>query len=242
MKQLLLAFFFSGLTLSVLQAQDLERNAGWYSGINSVGLTKKLRLQFDFAVRSTDKWEHVNTWFIRPGLAYNPDKHRTFTLGLNYVMNRTTSGGITDNIPEKQVWEQFWYRHPWGKWNMTHRFSLEQRFVSPVTVSSNQLKAGTAHLVSRFRYWIRAALPLEQKPQAGKGNYLILQNELFLGFGETSLVNGKTFDQNRAMAGIGHHFSPLFDMELGYQFRRIQGRGSIDFNDHILQLTTLLRL
>ena len=242
MKQLLFTILLTGFTLFSIQAQDIDRTAGWYSSINSIGLTKKIRLQLDMALRSTDKWEHVNTWFLRPGLAYNPDKRHTYTLGFNYVMNRTTSGGITDFIPEKQIWEQFWYRHPLGKWNLTHRISLEQRFVSPVFVSNGQLKTNSASMVSRFRYWLRAVLPLEKQPVAGKGNYLVLQNEIFLGFGDISLVNGKTFDQNRALAGLGHHFSPLFDMELGYQFRRIQGKGSIDYNDHILQLTTLLRL
>lgn len=237
------AVFCIILTLSVsTMAQDRSRHAGWFSSVNSITLNPKFRLQLDFAVRSTDKWEQVNTVFFRPGLFYNPDKNRSFVLGLNYLFNRAVTAHASELVPETQLWQQFWYRQHFGRTNLTHRFSLEQRFVKTFYEENNKIKTRPAELVNRFRYWIRATWPLAKTPRPNHGTYAILQEEVFLNFGNVNLVNGKTFDQSRTYAGLGFNFSPQLAVEGGYQYRRLQGRGTVDFNDHIIQLTTFLRL
>ncbi|MBL0133325.1 MAG: DUF2490 domain-containing protein [Chitinophagaceae bacterium] len=237
---LLLSLLF--LIQFTLTAQTQSRTGGWFAILNSIKLSKKVTLQADFHYRTSDAWQHLQTLIIRPGITYRFNPNFWTVLGYNHLNTRTTINGFTSYLAENHLWEQFWFRHTLQKFTVTNRITFEQRFLPTPVLEGNKVKNSGFHYVNRFRYWVRFMHPFKYEKNFSKGMYGILQEELFLNFGNISFANGHSFDQSRTFGGLGFRFSPRFDLEIGYQYRRVQGKGTLAFNDNLLQATTLLRL
>ena len=211
---------------------------GWIASFNTISLDKKWAVHFDGQLRSSDNYKHVQTILLRPGLNLKLRKNITLTAGYAYIRGRRTIGGISGYVPEQRIWEQFLISHKLAGGTLSHRFRLEQRFISKSFVENNELVNEGNVYANRFRYFARALIPVV----TGKGPYLALQNEIFLNFGDKSSVNGKVFDQNRAYMATGYRFHKSFDAELGYMNQYTSGRDIAFTNNHILQIATYLRL
>ena len=243
MKKWILLVIVSNMLAMTVKAQTTDRTAFWYGSINSIHLNKKWSIQPDFHIRSTDKWEHVQTFILRPAISYRFNPKWNVVLGYNHIQSRVSIGGVSGYTPENHIWEQVWFRHKWKKFNLVHRISLEQRFIQYGYLQNGQIKNREALFTQRFRYLFRAQLPLvHQKPTFVKGPYAVLQDEIFFNMLKKENANGQAFDQNRLFAGLGYRLSPKFDIEAGYQNRAITARGGARFTDHITQITTFLRL
>lgn len=225
-----------------LLAQTQSRTGGWFALLTSVKLSKKVSLQADIHYRTSDTWQHLQTLIIRPGIAYRFTPNFWAVLGYNHLNSRTSISGHNAYLAENQVWEQLWFRHPLQKFTVTHRITFEQRFVPTPVLQGNDVKSSGSQYVNRFRYWLRFMHPFKYEKTFTKGMYGILQEELFLNFGNIAAVNGHSFDQSRTFGGLGYRFSHRIDLELGYQYRRVQAKGTAAFNDNLLQVTSLLRL
>jgi hypothetical protein len=233
---ILLAISFS------LSAQSTSRTGGWFAALNTFKLSKKSSLQIDIHYRTSDAWQHMQTFIFRPGFSYKFKPNLWTVVGYNYLVSRNTINGVSGYILENQIWEQLWFRHPLGKFTMTHRASFEQRFVPVAILNSGKVEKNGSEYANRFRYWVRLLRPFKPQKTLVKGLYGVIQEEIFLNFGNISVVNGHYFDQSRTVAALGYRFSPHLDMEIGYMYRRLQSKGTTAFNDNLLQATTLLRL
>lgn len=243
MKKVLFLFFFLTHLLYDGNAQMVDRTALWVGSINNFRVNKNWAVQFDFHLRSTDKWEHLQTMIIRPGISYRFNPKWNVVVGYNHMENKALVGSVSGYIPENHLWEQVWFRHPLKKANIIHRISVEQRFIQYAYAENNSLKSREAVFTQRFRYLLRTQIPLaHSKPTFKKGAYFIAQDELFLNIHHKENANGQGFDQNRVFAGFGYRFSPKVDIEAGYQNRHITLRGGARFIDHISQISTFLRL
>jgi hypothetical protein len=120
---------------------------------------------------------------------------------------------------------------------LTHRLRLEQRFIPRHHAEGNALVQNGHHQANRLRYFARAIVPLSKQ-----GWFAAVQNEVFVNVGNTSMVNGKFFDQNRAYIAAGYRLSKQFDMEVGYMNQYISGAGANSTNNHIVQVATYVRL
>lgn len=225
-----------------LPAQTQNRTAGWIATLNTIKLTRHFSLQADFHFRTSDAWLHTQTFIIRPGISFRFNPSLWVVLGYNRIHSRTLINEVSGYLNENQLWEQIWFRHPIQHFTMTHRVSFEQRFVPKPALVAGKVILNGREYVNRFRYWVRLLRPFQVKKTFLKGAYGVLQEEIFFNFGNTSAVNGHSFDQSRSVAALGYRFSAHFDMELGYQYRYIKGKKATAFNDNILQVSTLLRL
>ena len=132
--------------------------------------------------------------------------------------------------------------HPVAFTSLSHRFRVEQRFISTPPLSSDDLKEGGYVFANRFRYFFRSAVNINSEKKFRKGVFAAIQNEVFLNFGNKENVNRKTFDQNRAYLAAGYRFSNDFDIEAGNMNQYIAGKSSSFTSNHILQLATYLRM
>ena len=243
MKKVLLLCFFILSLINLGKAQMVDRTAIWVGSINNFHINKHWSVQFDFHLRSADKWENLQTMILRPGISYRFNPKWNVVLGYNHLENRAVIGSVSGYIPENQLWQQIWFRHPFKKANIIHRISFEQRFIQYAYAENNKIKHREAVFTQRFRYLLRTQIPLvNAKPAFKKGPYIIAQDELLLNFHHKENANGQIFDQNRIFAGLGYRFSPKLDIEAGYQNRHIVARGGARYIDHISQITTFLRL
>jgi hypothetical protein len=234
MKKIVLVAFMSVLT-SLLHAQTINQNSGWFFLLNSTKFNDKWGLHFDLQVRSQDSWDGVRHLLVRPGLTYFINKNSNATVGYLYTPTYLPAAGASPKITltEHRIWQQYIYNHqPWKGASLGHRFRLEQRFI----------ERQTDDLFSqRLRYFFRLVQPLQKQEGAfTKGVFAALQNELFFNLQNKDELNGSFFDQNRAYLAVGYRFSKAFDIEAGYLNQAVKGSSANTMNN-IAQLALYTR-
>jgi len=80
--------------------------------------------------------------------------------------------------------------------------------------------------LNRMRYKVRLQLPLSGKKIKDKTPYLVLYDEIFIGFGQN--VNANIFDQNRLGILLGYRFNKYLRLEGGYLNQILQYGGQIN--------------
>lgn len=242
MKTIILLLISAFCTCLGLPAGSQPQFSGWLASFNTVKTGKRTSLHSDIQWRSTGHISHTQTWLLRAGLNISLQKNMTVTAGYAYISNRRAVAEITGYVPEHRTWEQLLYTHKAGPVSVSHRFRLEQRFLTRTRVAGGELARDGSDYANRFRYFIRNILPLQQRPVFRQGWFAALQNEVFLNFGNTTAVNGRVFDQNRFYLALGYRLHPSFDMEAGYMNQYIDGRGRSFTNSHVAQVAGYLRL
>jgi hypothetical protein len=241
-RNLLITILFCFASVVVI-AQVETRSTAWYSGLTSIRLNGKWGFQFDLVLRTGDEWKYLQTMMLKPGISYKLSGSTTAFVGYNNVQSRVVIGDVSGYASENQIWEQLFIRHRlFNRLNTLHRPLLEQRFLNIPVIKNNSIETGSHAFVLRLRYLFRNVLPFKNLENFVKGTYAVAQQEILLNMGDKSAVNGKTYDQLRVLTGLGYRFSSKFDLETGYLFRDIATRTSLHFHDHILQLTSILRL
>lgn len=219
-----------------LSAQTQYQNTGWFMVVNNTKFNEKWGLQFDFQVRSADKWDHVRNTLVRPALQYFINKNSNVALG--YLWQTTqmfpAGGDAAISLNEHRIFEQYIYNHKMSSVFFTHRIRLEQRFIGR--------GGGNDDLFSqRFRYFFRLIQPLQKaEPTFTKGAFVALQNEVFLNLQNNNELNNHVFDQNRAYLALGYRFSNKVDVEAGYMNQAVKGQTNNTLNN-IIQLAVYTR-
>ncbi|MFN0257420.1 DUF2490 domain-containing protein [Pedobacter ureilyticus] len=242
MKKILLAAVLSIFT-TLLHAQIINQNTGWFMFLNSTKFNDKWGMHFDLQVRSEDNWNRVRNILVRPGLTYYINKNSNATLGYLYTptllatkINYIDAAGNSfakGSLTEHRIWQQYIYNHqPWKGATLSHRLRLEQRFI----------ERQTDDLFSqRFRYFFRLIQPLQkQEGTFTKGVFAALQNELFFNIQNKDQLNGSLFDQNRAYLAVGYRVSKAFDVEAGYLNQTVKGASRNTMNN-VAQLALYTR-
>lgn len=215
---------------------------GWIASFNTIKTGKQTSLHTDIQLRSTNEWEQIQTILVRPGINFHVNKKTTLTAGYAFISNRRNINNISDLVPEHRIWEQLLYNHKWKNIFISHRFRLEQRFISKVTAINNELEANGTAYANRFRYFIRNIIPFKNEKTFTRGMFAALQNEVFINIGNTANVNGEFFDQNRLYFATGYRLNAKTDLEIGYMNQYVNGRSDQFTNNHILQLAGYIRL
>lgn len=175
------------------------------------------------------RWQQL---FVRPALNYEVNKN--FTLAAGYAFAKTYRYGdfpTTAAFPEHRLFQQAMLKQTIGKWSISHRYRMEERFIGEKTVP---VPGGPAEFVrwryeNRFRYQFRLAHPI-------KGPWgIALYDEPFIAFGHN--VASNVFDQNRAYAAVTYTLGKASRIEVGYMNQLIQQRnGRIFESNHTLQV------
>lgn len=240
MKKIFLLLFV--LTLSSFQIVFSQSQfTGWLATFNTFKTGKRTSIHNDIQWRSSDEFQHTQTFLFRTGLNFQAKKNMIITGGYAFIHNRRTAGTASGYLPEHRIWEQLLLTHKLKTVLISHRFRLEQRFISSSVVQGNSIEKNGTVYANRFRYFIRNVLPFKKQETFKKGVFAALQNEVFLNFGNKANVNGQLFDQNRLYLAVGYRLSPSFDLETGYLNQYSEGRNSSTSN-HVIQLAGYVRL
>ena len=244
--------------------------AGWAATFQNYKLSPRTGLYFDAQWRSTGQVRQMQALLLRPGLNFYLTPSLTGTVGYAFIPQQRVSGGVEGYLPEHRIWEQLVFTHPvklgahhsgtrhhsdahqHAMATLQHRLRLEWRFIPRHHAEGGELVNDGHRYAGRLRYFARAIVPLSLQSSSPdgtvspaaftKGWFAAVQNEIFFNVANTSVVNGKFFDQNRAYLAAGYRLSKQFDMELGYMNQYISGAGTNFTNNHIVQLATYLRL
>jgi hypothetical protein len=229
------------LILTTIETTAQTQFTGWLASFNTFSSKGKTSIHLDVQVRSSDEFKYMQTFLARTGINVKLKNNLIATAGYAYISNRRTVTTVTGYAPEHRIWEQLLVSHPLFHSSLSHRFRLEQRFISTSSVQGNQLENDGNVFANRFRYFIRTVLPFSTQKPFHKGWFSALQNEVFLNIGDKSIVNGKTFDQNRAYIAAGYRLSPAVDLETGYLNQYVTGRSGF-MNNHVFQIAVYTKL
>lgn len=230
---LLCLISFQVATIGIANAQTNELS-GWLAWFHTQRFNKHWGASFDGHLRSSHHGGYLKTVLLRPSINYYFG-NKNVALGYAYIGASGRAGDVKTFRPENRLFEQLTISQQVGtNTQLTHRFRLEQRFLGETATQKSVFS-------QRFRYFIRSIIPINNNTAPfTHGQYLALQDEIFVNVQNKDQVNKHFFDQNRVFIGIGHRFSKMVDLEAGYLNQYSQQAQAYTIN-HVAQVTLYTR-
>lgn len=154
-------------------------------------------------------------------------------LGGGYAYTRNGRYGdfpATRPTNEHRTFLQLTVKENYKKFELEHRYRVEQRFIQNFTTGNDYFW----RYQNRLRYQLKGTLPLSNKSEERR--YLSVGGELLLAYGPNH--GPSPFDQDRLFAGFGYKLSTHNKLEVNYlnQFL-LQRNGKIEESNHTLRVT-----
>lgn len=187
----------------VAQKQIDDQLHGWIVYQGNHHLAPKFDLHTEYQWRRADGFADWQQSLARIGLDYKYNKELTFSGGYGWIITYPYgSQPIAKQTNENRLWQQVNVKQQLGDIQFQQRFRLEQRFIDTL-------------FRQRIRYRTQFLVPLQASyTEKGKGLFLNVNNEVFIGLGKG--IGKNILDQNRLIAALGYRFTPDFNMQLGY--------------------------
>lgn len=235
---LLLLFTFLLCGTCDLSAQNRAKehnNIGWLTFTGTFKLNDKLGVHTEYQWRRDDYVQHWQQGLLRVGLNYNFRPEVQVRVGYawaeTYPYGETPLNGMGKDFTEHRIYEMVTLQDRIGRVNLSHRFMLEQRWVGRYSNAALE-KEDEFPFLNRARYMLRLQIPLKGNTVMDKTPYVVLYDEVFVGFGKN--VGENIFDQNRFGVLLGYRFNQYFQMEGGYLSQIAQLGREVD-NKNVFQ-------
>ncbi len=239
----MIVIFFYNISFSQDQRITDNNSIGWISVANTLKVSPKIALYGEYQWRRVDGLENPQQELLRMGLGYSLRKDVNLNMG--YAFADTHSYGDYPNanrFAENRIYEQIVIKNPLGKVDVSHRFTLEQRFLEKFSTLNGVTNTEWVFL-NRMRYRLRTEIPLYKASSENNSVSFILMDELFVGFGKN--VGANVFDQNRLAALMGYKVNKNIKIEAGYlgqilqQGKLVNGKPVFQYNNGFMLTTHL---
>jgi len=223
---LLHLLFFLLISASVIAQNTRIKNnntIGWYSYNGTFKVGKKFGIHTDYQFRRIDVVSNWQQSLLRVGINYQLNPKVSFRMGYAWVetfpYGEIPINEMGKNFTEHRLFQMLTIKDKISIIDLSHRFMLEQRWVGAYS-NADLPKEDIFPLTNRIRYMLRLQIPLKGNEIKDKTPYLVLFDEIFIGYGKNLREN--IFDQNRLAILFGYRFSPLFRIEAGYLNQTVQ--------------------
>jgi hypothetical protein len=225
---------FFGMSQKIISNQE---NA-WVLYTGNHKISKKLGVHTEYQWRRADLFNDWQQSLLRVGLDYYHNPNISFTAGYASIISyQYGEQPISHQTHENRIWEQVNLKSKYGRFDLQHRYRMEQRLIDNWTNSSGAFVQGKDNYRNRVRYRMMVNVPLSRKEMANNTLFLNVNDEVFLGFGKGIAKN--VLDQNRFIAALGWRFSPNFNIQLGYLNQMVLKTDGIKVErNHTLWLST----
>lgn len=212
MKKVFTKLAFTVLSLGSITAFAQENDLGaWYMYFGNNKISKKLNLHNEIQYRNFDAVGDLEQLLIRTGIGYDlTENNNNVLLGYGFILSRPYVNGEKKENIEHRIFQQFITKQKFGRFNLQHRYRLEERFLQD-------------DFRMRFRYMIGLNIPITQKEMLPKSLYASVYNEIFVNF------DSPVFDRNRVYGALGYVINKNMRIEAGYmnQIQENKNRGQI---------------
>jgi len=235
---LFIAAFISYPAFSQEARLATHNTLGWFVYTGAFKIKPKLTIHTEYQCRRVDGVRNWQQGLARTSLNYAIRKDVSLNAG--YAFAETFPYGdypAAFAFPEHRIFEQVVVKNPLGALDLLHRFTLEQRFVGSVT-NTNGVKNTKYIFLNRIRYRLRGEIPLHKKAALKKNWSIIVQDEIFIGWGKN--IGANVFDQNRIGILLGYKLNKQVKLEAGYlnqtlqQARRVNDKAVFQYNNGFL--------
>jgi hypothetical protein len=201
-KVFLIATLLLNITLNAQKLID-DQLHGWVVYQGNHKLNSKFDLHTEYQWRRADGFNDWQQSLARVGLDYKLNPNCTISGGYGWIISYPYgSQPIAAQTNENRLWQQVNLKAQYGAIQIQHRYRLEQRFIDTI-------------FRQRIRYRAQCIIPLQKTYIAqGKGLFMNVNDEVFLGFGKG--IGKNILDQNRFIAAVGYKFSPKMNIQMGY--------------------------
>jgi hypothetical protein len=217
MKSIKLLILTTIFLINSFPAFALENDLGlWTPVYIKLPVTKKLQTQLEINPRIQENVSDFNQLLIRPSVGYQVTKHLSLWQGYAWITNY-----IPKFVSEQRLWEQILYEREFGRWGLSSRTRLEERFIQNV------------HGVPvRFREMLRAQYTLDKK----KNWAFVVYDESFINLSTHFRGPQAGVDQNRFFVGLNRKVTKYANVEGGYlmQYFNIQSPTQDIINHNVL--------
>ncbi|UWX61333.1 DUF2490 domain-containing protein [Chryseobacterium oranimense] len=212
MKKIFTKLLFTVLSLGSITALAQKNDLGaWYMYFGNNKISKKLNWHNEVQYRNFDAIGDLEQLLLRTGIGYDlTENNNNVLLGYGFILSRPYVNGEKKENIEHRIFQQFITKQKFGRFNLQHRYRLEERFLQD-------------DFRMRFRYMIGLNIPITQKEMLPKSLYASVYNEIFLHF------DSPVFDRNRVYGALGYVINKNMRIEAGYmnQIQENRNRGQI---------------
>lgn len=206
---------------------------GWYNYFGNYRLSDKISLHAEYQWRRTPLLTDWQQSLLRIGVNYQLKPSVLFRVG--YAWAETFPyGDVPINVygktfSEHRMFQLLQFSQPEGRFDFTHRFMLEQRWIGRFSSAALQQEDDYVY-ANRMRYMFRTVYRLRKNARTYPLPYVAAYDEILIGFGKNVAVN--IFDQNRLGCLLGVKLNSNWTIEGGYfnqilQFSRLVGGQSV---------------
>lgn len=197
----------------------VNQSIEWFSATANFKLNKTFTLMGEGQFRFAREFEPMQQQ-ARVALDIRINDHLSIApLGYVYTWNYQYGKQPAEfKNHEHRIWQQIFYKHAAGRFQLDHRLRFEQRFIQVHSHGDGEIvDEGYTNRQSRIRYRFMARIPLNNK-NIDPGTYFAsLYDEAFLSFGKS--VTFHEPDQNRIFAGLGYQFDEAFSVQGGFLYQ-----------------------
>ncbi|MDP9961797.1 DUF2490 domain-containing protein [Chryseobacterium lathyri] len=212
MRKVFTKLVFTVLSLGSITAVAQKNDLGaWYMYFGNNKISKKLNWHNEIQYRNFDAAGDLEQLLIRTGIGYDlTENNNNILLGYGFILSQPYVNGEKKENIEHRIFQQFITKQKFGRFNLQHRYRLEERFLQD-------------DFRMRFRYMIGLNIPITQKEMLPKSLYASVYNEIFLHF------DSPVFDRNRVYGALGYVINKNMRIEAGYmnQIQENRNRGQI---------------
>lgn len=212
MRKIFTKLVFTVLSLGSITTFAQKNDLGaWYMYFGNNKISKKLNWHNEVQYRNFDAVGDLEQLLIRTGIGYDlTENNNNVLLGYGFILSRPYVNGEKKENIEHRIFQQFITKQKFGRFNLQHRYRLEERFLQD-------------DFRVRFRYMIGLNIPITQKEMLPKSLYASVYNEIFLHF------DSPVFDRNRVYGALGYVINKNMRIEAGYmnQIQENRNRGQI---------------
>ena len=187
----------------------------WVGAFIDQPVTSRVALWFDGSWRRMDFGQQPQQLLLRPGVQITLAPGVRLGGGYGYVTS-APYGRLPGPSPlrEHRTWQQLALTHAAGPVTVSHRFRLEQRWITPQVRGADGTTRGPSSYQNRFRYQGRGQWPMPGVRLGGRPVLALAWDELLMPIGGPN--QAVTLGQNRATAGVGLPLSDRMRVEVAY--------------------------
>lgn len=212
MRKVFTKLLYTVLSLGSITAFAQKNDLGaWYMYFGNNKISKKLNWHNEIQYRNFDAVGDLEQLLIRTGIGYDlTENNNNVLLGYGFILSQPYVNGEKKENIEHRIFQQFITKQKFGRFNLQHRYRLEERFLQD-------------DFRMRFRYMIGLNIPITNKEMLPKSLYASVYNEIFLHF------DSPVFDRNRVYGALGYVINKNMRIEAGYmnQIQENRNRGQI---------------
>lgn len=197
------------------QKKIVDQQNAWVTYQGNHKLTSKLGLHTEYQWRRADYFQHWQQSLLRIGIDYYLHPNASLTIGYgNIITYQYGDIPVNHQFNEHRIWQQFNQKNTFGRFEIQHRYRLEQRYIDNYVKQGSLFEKEGINLRNRIRYRCMIMLPLNHTSMENNTLFLNVNDEVFLGFGKG--IGTNILDQNRLQLALGYKFNAAFTVQAGY--------------------------